>query len=335
MKVAIIGAGHWHVPIYYVPALKELDVDIVAIADPSEEAVEKIGAQVDCKRYTDYRELLDDEEVDFVFAHAPHSEMTAVAAELVARHQPFHMEKPMGVDWRALEPVAVKAQTENVFTSVALVSRYLGIVEQLKELETGGERGEALHYYFRLLAGSPQRYLDWDCPWMLEAATAGAGPLFNFGPHVVDLFLYLTGQRVVEVRAHWYNSLHNLEIEDFVSLTMIGDGGAIGVAEIGYVLPGARYERYFSFTTDKLHYGGSVEAGTVLMRDGREIAFSGLDGDAIYFKYTRDILECLSSGYPPKATIQDMVATLRVMNAALQSAQTGQPVRMDSEDEDN
>ncbi len=30
MKVAIIGAGHWHVSVYYVPALKKLDVDMVA-----------------------------------------------------------------------------------------------------------------------------------------------------------------------------------------------------------------------------------------------------------------------------------------------------------------
>ena len=106
MKIAIVGAGHWHVSIYYLPALKKLGADIVALADPSQEVLDKLGQEVDCPKYTDYRELLDAEEVDLVFAHAPHREMTAVGAELVARHQPFHMEKPMGVDWRKLEPVA-------------------------------------------------------------------------------------------------------------------------------------------------------------------------------------------------------------------------------------
>lgn len=333
VKIAIIGAGHWHVSIYYLPALKKLGADIVAIADPSPQVLDRIGQEVDCPKYTDYRELLDAEEVDLVFAHAPHSEMTAVAAELVARHQPFHMEKPMGVDWRKLEPVAAQARTENVFTSVALVSRYLGVAEKLTELKTKGELGGAFHYYFRLLAGPPQRYIDWGVGWMLDPATAGAGPLFNFGPHVFDLFLYLTGQHVVEVSARWFDSLHHQKIEDFASATILGDGGAIGVCEVGYILPSG-YERYFSLTTDMLHYGGPVQSGSILMRNGREVPFSGLDGDQIYFKYTSDVLDCYAAGRPPRATIHDMVATLRVMNTALQSAQTGRPVRLDGCDEE-
>ena len=332
MKIAIIGASHWHVSLYYLPALQELGADIVAVADPSQEVLDKIGREVDCPQYTDYRKLLDTEDVDFVFAHAPHNEMTAVAAELVARQQPFHMEKPMGVDWRKLEAVAAKASTANVFTSVALVNRYAGVVEHLTELKAKGELGRAHHYYFRLLAGPPQRYLDWGVPWMLEPATAGAGPLFNFGPHGFDLFLYLTGQRVVEVSARWFDTLHHRKIEDFASVTVLGDSGAIGVCEVGYILPSG-YEQYFSLSTDRLHYGGPMQAGTILMRDGRQVAFSGLGGDEMYFEYTSDLLDCFATGRQPRATIHDMVAALRVMNGARRSAQTGRPVRLDGRDE--
>ncbi len=329
MRIAIIGASHWHVSLYYLPALQQRGADIVAIADPSQEVLDKLGQELDCPQYSDYCRLLDNEEIDVVFAHAPHSEMTAVAAELVARHQPFHMEKPMGVDWRKLESVAAKARTENIFTSVALTSRYLGVVEQLTALQAQGEFGRACHYYFRLLAGPPQRYIDWGVDWMLDPATAGAGPLFNFGPHVFDLFVYLTGQRVVEVSAHWFDTLHHHKIEDFASITILGDEGAIGVCEVGYILP-CGYERYFSLSTDTLHYGGQMASGTILMRDGRQAPFSGLDGDEIYFKYTSDVLDCFAVGRPPRATIHDMVATLRVMNAALESARTGKSVKLDT-----
>ncbi len=333
MKVAIIGAGHWHVSLYYLPALKKLNADIVAISDSSPQVLDKVSKEVDCPQYSDYRKLLDNEEIELVFAHAPHNEMTAVAAELVARHQPFHMEKPMGVDWRELEPVAAKARTENVFTAVALVNRYSGVAEQLTELRHKGQLGQACHYYFRLLAGPPQRYIDWGVEWMLDPATAGAGPLFNFGPHVIDLFHYLTDQPVVEVYCNWYDALYSREIEDFASITMLGDDGAIGVCEVGYVLP-TGYERYFSLTTDALHYGGPMDAGTVLMRDGRQMPFSGLSGDEVYFAYTGDVLDCFAAGRVPRATIHDMVATLRVMNAARQSAQSGQPVQLDKRDEE-
>ena len=290
--------------------------------------LEKVGADVPAQRYHDYRELLDQEDVDLVMAHAPHDEMTALAAELVARHQPFHMEKPMGIDWRQREPVAAQAEAEGVFTSVALVSRYLGVVEQLAELKRAGKLGRLQHYYYRLLGGAPHRYVDWGCAWMLDAARAGGGPLFNFGPHLFDTFMYLSGEPIVEVYAHFVRGIHNLDIEDMVSITMIGSGGAIGVGEAGYVVPEG-YERYFSVTTDTLHVGGDVETGTVMFRDGTQLGFQGGTGDDAYFQYTADLLRCLETGERPRATIQDMVPTLQAMNAANESARTGKPVTLD------
>ena len=328
MRVAIVGAGHWHVGIYYLPALQRLGAEIAAISDPSDEALDKAGAGVAAKRYHDYRELLDNEDVDLVMAHAPHDEMTELAAELVARHQAFHMEKPMGVDWRRLEPVAAKAQTEGVFTSVALVSRYLGVVEQLAALKQAGRLGHVCHYYDRLLGGAPGRYTDWGCPWMLNPDRAGGGPLFNFGAHLFDTFTYLSGQRVVEVYARFSRGIHHLDIEDMASVIMTTEDGAVAVGEAGYVMPEG-YERYFSLTTDNLHVGGDVASGEILFRDGTRLAFEGPDGDEVYFRYTADLLRRLEAGEPAHATIQDMVAALRVINAASESACYGNPVALD------
>jgi len=329
MKVAIIGVGHWHVGLYYLPALQKLGADIVAISDSSQEALERIGSQVVAARYRDYRELLDSEKVDLVMAHAPHSEMTELAAQLVARHQPFHMEKPMGIDWRRLEPVAAKAETEGIFTSVALISRYLGVVEKLAELKEAGQLGRVYHYCYRLLAGGPQRYLDWHCPWMLDPDIAGGGPLFNFGPHVIDLFNYLSGQAISEVYARRIAGLHDVAIEDMVSITMVCEDGAMGIAEVGYVLPSG-YERYLSLTTDTLYMAGDGTCGELQFRDGEQVTVTGPDSDEAYFRYTADVLESLVAGRPPRATIQDMVQALRVINAADLSARRGVAVRLDS-----
>ncbi len=332
MRVALVGVSHWHTAIYYLPALQKLGAEIVAISDPSEEALTKIGEGLSASRYRDYRELLGSEDVDLVMAHAPHDEMTELAAELVARHQPFHMEKPMGIDWRKLAPVAAKAQSERVFTSVALVSRYLGVVEQLAELKRVGKLGQVQHYYYRLLGGAPHRYVDWGCGWMLDPARAGGGALFNFGPHLVDTFVYLAGEPIVEVYARVIRGVHNLHIEDMVSVVMTGGDGAIGVGEAGYVMPEG-YERYFSVTTDALYVGGNVATGTVLFRDGTRLDFEGLNGDQAYFQYTADLLKCLETGCAPRATIQDMVTTLRVINATAESARTGKPVMLAWPDE--
>ncbi len=179
MRVAIVGVGHWHAGLMYIPALKKIGADICAISDTSEDALD--AAEVDCPRFLDHRELLAETKPDFVFAHAPHCDMTGVAADLVAADQAFAMEKPMGVDWRALNAVASEAGKRGTFAACALVTRYLALVEELARLRDAGELGNPVHYYSRLFAGAPGRYREWNCEWMLDPDRAGAGPLFTSG----------------------------------------------------------------------------------------------------------------------------------------------------------
>ncbi len=325
MRVAVIGVGHWHSAMY-IPALQDVGADIVAISDPDEGALSR--ADVDCPRFTDHRELLDSVGPDFVFAHAPHCDMTQVAADLVSAGQSFAMEKPMGVDWRELEPVAEEAREKGVFAAVALVTRYLALIEKLAELRDSGELGRPIHYYSRLFAGAPQRYRELHVDWMLDPKRAGAGPLFNFGPHVIDIYLYLCDDPIESVAALTTHKLYGEEIEDLASVSFRGQSGALGVVEISYTHPDD-YERYFSLTTDRLHVGGNIEGDTIRFRDGRLLEVEP-DAAALdtYALYTRDTLERYAKGEPPKASISDMVPVLRVMNAAQKAIEAGEVVKV-------
>ncbi len=327
MRIGFIGVGHWHAPEFYLPALLKREQQIVAISDAEQPAVDRIADQfdLDCPTYTDFRALLDEVEVDFVFASAPHDGMSEVAAELVQRGQPFHMEKPMGLDWKMLQPIAARAGRQQLFTSVSLVSRYYGVVRRLRELREAGELGAPIHYYYRLFAGSPERYIDAHCDWMLDPARAGGGPLFNFGPHIIDLFIYLIDD-VAEVTARWSYGLRGAQIEDHTTLMMLGrETAAIGVGEISYTIPEG-YERYFSVTTDRLHVGGDVGDEDLLMRDSENEHVGGMTGLEVYDYYVGDTLRRFEAGEPPIASIQDMVPVLRVMNAAAESAAVGDTV---------
>jgi len=325
MRVAVVGVGHWHSAMY-IPALKEIGADIVAVSDPNEGALER--ADVDCPRFTDHRELLEAAKPEFVFAHAPHCGMTQVAADLVAAGQPFAMEKPMGVNWRELKPVAEEAEAKGVFVAVALVTRYLALIEKLAELRDSGEMGRPVHYYSRLFAGAPQRYREMDVDWMLDPDKAGAGPLFNFGPHVIDIYLYLCNDPIETVAAFATHHLYGERIEDLATVSFRGENGTLGVVEISYTHPDD-YERYFSLTTDMLHVGGNIEGDTIRLRDGRLLDVEP-DAAALdtYGLYTRDTLERFAAGRPPKASIGDMVPVLRVMNAAQRSIEVGQAVKV-------
>jgi len=325
MRIGIIGASHWHVSIYYLPVLEKMEeVEIVGLADPDPSVLERRDPQAKYRHFTNYRDLLEQHAPDLVFAHAPHHEMTALAADLVRRGQPFHIEKPAGIDWRELAPVADTARSQGLFNSVALVNRYMPVVEELCALRDSGRLGQPVHMYYRLFAGPPGRYRDWGVDWMLDPARGG-GPLFNFGAHGIDLFLHLTGQSVVEVSCWQTHALHYEAIEDLASLRMQGASGALGVVEVGYVLPGA-YERYFSLTATRVHVGGQLEAGKILLQDGEPIEYGGLSADASYEVYTRDVVRRAAEGRPAKADLGDMVAALRVLNAGVEAMRTGETV---------
>ena len=323
MRVAVAGVGHWHATQMYLPALRACGADVVGISDPDPDALER--AEADCPRFLDHRELLASAKPDFVFAMAPHCDMTALASDLVDADQPFAMEKPMGVDWRALEAVARRAGAKGLFAAVALVTRYFPLIEKLADLSLTGELGQPIHYYSRLFAGTPQRYREWHVDWMLDPDRAGAGPLFNFGPHVIDIFLHLFRDPIETVSATATHGLYGEAIEDLASVNFRTRGGAIGVVEVSYTHPDS-YERYFSVTTNTLHVGGKIEGDAIHFRDGRvlEVAPDRTATDT-YDIYTADTLERFAQERSPKASIHDMWPTLRVLNAARASIRAGGP----------
>jgi predicted dehydrogenase len=328
LKVAFIGLNHWHAP-FYMQAMKEMHYPIAAVADtdPSMAAFRAAAGGCDAPQYSDYDAMLRDIEPDLVFAHAPHDEMTELAGWLVDRGVPFHMEKPMGLHWEELAAVAQKAEKKGLWNGVALVSRQYGIVQRLAEL--GDDMGALSRYYYGLFAGPPVRYPDWRCEWMLQPERTGAGPLWNFGAHVVDLFIMLGKSPVVEVTADWNDRIHNLPIEDFCTIRMKNAAGAVGTGEVSYTTPEG-YERFFSVSTEKLQvHTEKLGQGTIKRFDGNHEQIDGNEFQDVYPFQTRDVLERFEQGRPPVADIDDMVATLRVMEAAKESAEAGgKPVRL-------
>lgn len=322
VKIAFIGLHHWHAP-FYMTALRNLDYPIAAVADPDPDmcAFRAAAGQCDAPQYTDYEKLLREVKPDLVFAHAPHDRMADLAEWLVDHGMPFHMEKPMGLSAERLAHIADKAARRGVWNAVALVSRQYGIVQRLREM--GADIGTVRRYYYSLLAGPPVRYPEWRCEWMLQPERAGAGPLWNFGPHVIDLFLLFGRSPVVEVTAHWTHAIHHLPVEDWCLIQMRNEEDAIGIGEISYTTP-TGYERFFSLSTERLQvHTETLGKGTIKTFSGDDETIDGNEFNDVYPYHTTDVIECFENGRPPVADIQDMVATLAIMETARASAAQG------------
>src|SRR6266581_5108245 len=176
MRLAFLGASHWHLPLYLEPALALPDVEVVGISDPDPQVVARLTDKLGCLGAVDFRELCDKARPDFVIALGRHCDMPDEAKLLIAAGIPFALEKPCGLNAAAVSELAELAAGAGAFAAVPLVFRDGPMIEAVRT-RIGAE---AVDYAsFRFIAGPIARYLDAGCGWMLDPACAGGGCTIN------------------------------------------------------------------------------------------------------------------------------------------------------------
>ena len=138
----------------------------------------------------DYRDVLNDPEVDVVSICAPnllHAEIGVAAAQA---GKPFWIEKPVGRHAADTALVAAAAQAAGVATSIGYNYRHAPAVERIRELIAAGELGRITNVravFFNGYAAEPNGALS----WRFKKDLAGSGALGDLLSHVVDLVQYV------------------------------------------------------------------------------------------------------------------------------------------------
>jgi UDP-N-acetyl-2-amino-2-deoxyglucuronate dehydrogenase len=169
----------------------------------------------------------------------------------------------------------------------------------------------------------------------------GGGILHWLGVHDVDLLLWLTGERIVELQA-MAGTVGGapIEVEDAISISLRYERGAIGTAHFAYALPRTGGDGYLALRGSAgsirlqpdgtLTWLGPGTHGSPVVQQTttyqmRPAPGYGWAGGAIL----SDLLDAIAQDREPLANGAAMVAALRVIDAAYASATTGQRVRID------
>ena len=333
MKVALLEASHWHVPLY-LDALERCGVQVVGVSDREKSKGAQIAKRFGCPLYESYVELLDRSSVDFAFAFGRHVEMPDIGKALIDRKIPFAIEKPCGTSAANVAELRARAEAANLYVAVPFILRIGDLVRAMRDAE-GVLPTRIHHASFRFVVGPPSRYVRSGAAWMLDPAQSGGGCTINVATHFVDLFRLVTGQEIKTVSATMSSRGHAGAIEDFSAIVMTAADGAVGVIETGYTFPSDTVEqREFSFamSSDANYYRSGPEALLVTRRAGREEAGAttipvGLDTDPYYGIFVERVLAEATSGGRPFAGLSEAEAVMRVLDAAYASAQAGGAVQ--------
>ena len=320
MKIAFIGASHWHLPLYLEPAMQMPGVTIAGVSDPDPNVVNALTAKLGCAGDTDYRELCARVKPDLVIALGRHIDMPDEARFLIAEKIPFALEKPCGLN--ANDVAALARAAAGSFAAVPLVFRHGDFFRMLQE------EASIQYMSFRFIAGFPQRYRDAGCAWMLDPALSGGGCTINLAPHFLDLALALMGPDVTVHQAALSNAAWHERIEDYSCVTL-ARGADRCVIETGYLFPAptSTFDMHYAIRTPA-RYIVAHDPGTIEVVDtgGRRERRAMLTTNVPHYAtFMSDTIARLRSGRPPLVSLTDMVPVMRLVDAAYAKAATGLP----------
>ncbi len=204
-KVGVIGAGYWGPNlIRNFNQMNRTDMRMVADLDESRLAHMR-SLYPDIETTTDYKDVIDDEEIEIVAVATPVHTHFSFASEALKAGKHVFVEKPLAASSDEAANLVAIASDQGRKLMVGHTFIYTAAVRKMKEIVDSGELGEI--YYInsqRLNLGlfQPDINVVWD-----------------LAPHDISIILFLLDQEPKIV--HTTGKAHiNPSIEDVAVLTM-------------------------------------------------------------------------------------------------------------------
>jgi len=218
-RLAAVGLaqdGAWS---WLKEALAEPDAELVAVADPHPELLERARARVPTatRMFADYERMLDEVHPDAVIATLPNAEHLAITRACAQHHIHLWLQKPMAITAAGaseMERVAREAGIQLMVSYHTLWSRELQTLNEHVRLgDTGPVRRLVVRHAFNASKTLSPTY----AAYFLDPAAHGGGALMDQGTYGINYAVWLLGRPLrVFATAHRFNPRPALRAEDEV-----------------------------------------------------------------------------------------------------------------------
>ncbi|GIX05941.1 MAG: oxidoreductase [Candidatus Poribacteria bacterium] len=334
IRFGIVGCGVV-APTHAVALDGIVEAKLIAVADASRNRAETFAKEFRVPRvYNDYRELLQDPEIDAVTICTPHHLHAPIAIAAAQHGKHVLVEKPMATSLEDADRMIAACERAGVRLGVVFQHRFDPAVRYVKRLVEEGDLGRIALASVYVKWFRTQDYYDPDS-WRGKWATAGGGALINQAIHAIDVLLWIMGD--VERLSGYYDALvHAIEVEDTAVASLRFVSGALGVVEASTTT--------YPQTPERIEIAGSrgtvAIAGEEIVR--HELAGRGADipdihaGDprfrgksyygASHPRLVEDFVHALLEGRPPLVDGHQGRRVLEVIFGIYESCRTGREV---------
>lgn len=191
-KAHVVGYSNMPKLFWPAPAMPVLKTVCDIVPEIAQEAKERFGFAQCC---TDWKEMIQDPEIDVVSICTPNNVHAPIAIAALEAGKHVICEKPIAStmeDAKAMAEAAEKAAAKGIISMNAYQYRRVPALVLAKKFLDEGALGEVLNIrctYLQSWSADPDSPLS----WRFQKEIAGAGTLGDIASHVIDIAQYLGG----------------------------------------------------------------------------------------------------------------------------------------------
>lgn len=315
---------------------------LVAASDPSDDALAKIAEAVEgITCFKDYHEMLAMDEIDLVMVATPHNLHKTMVIDALEAGKHVFCEKPLALSTAECDEMIATAERTGKRLFVVQTHRANPPFVRLKRIIEENDMGKPVGGLIEYLGCEVQRMGD-ETSWKGTHEHAGGGVLLDGGVHVIDLCNWYFGKPVsVSAQCHSPEGWNPQKGETTGMLLITYESGAIAQVFVTFEarLKGSFGEPTLRMSSELFFEEGNAKAEAAyygqfgpersisyVCRSDEEHVVEPEDQDTI--NYSQSVIDCIVNGTELFVTPQDARAAVAIVEAAYESAATGQTVKV-------
>jgi UDP-N-acetylglucosamine 3-dehydrogenase len=327
VRVAVIGVGSMgrnHARVY-----SELEGStLVSVADVNGDQAADVAGTYGARAYTDYRKMLQQEDLDAVSVVVPTAQHKEVALVAIERGLGLLIEKPISSIVEAGEEIVALARKKNSKLMVGHIERFNPAVIELKKQLDKGRLGAIYRVHANRIGPFAPRIRD-------------VGVAMDLATHDLDIMFYLLGSQVDRAYAQTLSGIRT-EYEDLFTATLSFSQGAVGTLDVNWITP--IKERWLSIIGEAGMFRLDYQAQSLDFYPDQNSPEAISDplrytqGDGV-FKESIDIVpgeplkkeleafaDYVDNGSPPPVNGEDGLRVIKVAQALVEAGRMGEVI---------
>jgi polar amino acid transport system substrate-binding protein len=325
IRIGFIGGGNFAKTTLLPIIRKQKNISLCGIADISGASASSVGKKFSFSYCTtDYKKLLEDEEINIIMITTPHSSHAPLVAESLKAGKHVYVEKPLAINMNQLQQViaAFNNMPAGLRLMVGFNRRFSPFTAALHKWLSF--TNEPMVVNCRVNAGFvPLERWEQD-------PDVGGGRIVGEVCHFVDLIMYLTGAYPIQVYAQAMKPSGKFLSKDNLVITIKMSNGS--VASITYTASGDK-----SFPRERIEVFRGGVVGIIenfkkasFTRNGRAVHKRNLlNADRGHRAEIETFFSIIRNNTPSPVSLKDYVLTTMTTFSIIESLKCGEPVEID------